>query len=211
LLSETLERLKQHDQAVAVLNKSFADKPSSIVLLKLTAIAMQAKDKERAADLMSKWVATHPDDSVVRMQYAAFLMEQGDNARSIPQYESVLKQVPDNPIALNNLGWMIQDSNPKRALALLSQAAELAPASADIADTLGWLKLQQKDVAGSLALLNKAHGLKPKDGEITYHLVVALDAGAKRDAARGLLKALLASGAQFKDRPAAEQLSAKWR
>jgi cytochrome c-type biogenesis protein CcmH/NrfG len=87
----------------------------------------------------------------------------------------------------------------------------LAPNSADIADTLGWARVQQKDAAGGLPLLNKAHGLDPKNGEITYHLVMALDANAKHDAARGLLKALLASGAQFKDRSAAEQLSASWR
>jgi Tfp pilus assembly protein PilF len=138
-------------------------------------------------------------------------MQQGDNARAIPQYESALKQSPDNPIVLNNLGWLTQASNPKRAIVMLSRAWKLAPASADIADTLGWLKFQQKDSAAGLSLLNKAHELKPKDGEITYHLVLALDANAKRDAARGLLKGLLASGTQFKDRPAAEQLSAAWR
>jgi len=211
LLSATLDSVKQHDQALAVLNKSFADKPTNVLLLKLTAFALQAKDKERAANLMSKWVADHPDDLPVRMEYASFLMQQGDNARAIPQYESALKQSPDNPIVLNNLGWLIQASNPKRAIVMLTRAWELAPASADIADTLGWLKFQQKDAAGGLSLLNRAHELKPKDGEITYHLVLALDANAKRDAARGLLKGLLAGGTQFKDRPAAEQLSAAWR
>jgi len=210
LLSDTLDKAKQHDQAVAVLAKSLTDKPNNLVLMKLVRASQQAKDNGHAADLMSNWLATHPDDLAVRMEYANLLMVQGDNARAIPQYETVLKQVPDNPLVLNNLGWLIQTSNPKRAISLLSRAAELAPNSADIADTLGWAKLQQKDAAGGLNLLNKAHGLNPKNGEITYHLVVALDANAKRDAARGLLKALLASGAQFKGRAAAEQLSTSW-
>jgi Tfp pilus assembly protein PilF len=137
-------------------------------------------------------------------------MQQTDDGRAISQYETVLKQAPDNALALNNLGWLVQTSDPKRALSLLTRAVSLAPDSPDIADTQGWLKVQQKDAAGGLVLLNKAHALKPQDGEITYHLVLALDANAKRDAARGLLKALLASGAQFKDRPAAQQLSASW-
>jgi len=73
------------------------------------------------------------------------------------------------------------------------------------------VKLQQKDAVGGLDLIDKAHKLKPQDGSITYHLAVALDANAKRDAARQLLKGLLASNVQFKERPAAAQLASSWR
>jgi len=123
LLSDTLDKAKQHDQAVAVLAKSLTDKPNNLVLMKLVRASQQAKDNGHAADLMSNWLATHPDDLVVRMEYANLLLEQGDNARAIPQYESALKQNPDNPIVLNNLGWLIQASNPKRAISLLDRAA----------------------------------------------------------------------------------------
>jgi Tfp pilus assembly protein PilF len=160
---------------------------------------------------MSKWLAGKPEDLTVRMAYANLLMQQEDNARAAEQYETVLKQYPNNVVALNNLGWLIQGRDPKRAIALLSVAMKEMPNSADVADTLGWLKVQQKDAAGGLDLLDKAHKLKPQDGAITYHLAVALDANAKRDAAREMLKGLLASGVQFKDRPAATQLASSWR
>jgi hypothetical protein len=62
-----------------------------------------------------------------------------------------------------------------------------------------------------LALLSKAHASKPQDGEITYHLVVALDASGQRGPARQLLKSLLASGVKFQDLPAANKLAADWR
>jgi putative PEP-CTERM system TPR-repeat lipoprotein len=210
LLAETLDRIKQRDQAIAVLNKSLAEKPSNVVLLRLVNYAVQAKDTGRAADMMSKWLASNPSDLSVRLEYAGLLMQQGDNAHAIAQYELVLKQAPDTAVALNNLGWLIQASDSKRALSLLTRAMARSPESADIADTLGWLKVQQKDAAAGLDLLDKAHKLKPRDGDITYHLVLALDANAKRDAARGLLKSLLASGVSFKDRPAAIQLSSSW-
>jgi Flp pilus assembly protein TadD len=70
---------------------------------------------------------------------------------------------------------------------------------------------QQKDSAGGLVLLQRAHALKPQDGQITYHLAVALDANAKRDAARALLKPLLASGAKFEELPDALRLASAWR
>ena len=71
--------------------------------------------------------------------------------------------------------------------------------------------MQQKDAAGGLPLLQRAHDLKPQDGTITYHLAVALDANAKRDAARALLKNLLASGAKFDELADARRLAANWK
>ena len=136
---------------------------------------------------------------------------QEDNAHAIPQYETVLKRDPNNVVALNNLAWLIQERDPKRAISLLTVAMKAMPNSADVADTLGWIKLQQKDAAGGLDLLDKAHKLKPQDGSITYHLILALDANGKRGPARELLKGLLASGVQFKDRQAATQLASSWR
>jgi Flp pilus assembly protein TadD len=94
---------------------------------------------------------------------------------------------------------------------LLTKAVQLAPNSPDINDSLGWLKVQQRDAAGGLSYLRRAHDLRPKDTAITYHLIVALDANAKRNDARALLKTLLASGGEFPDKQAALKLSSDWR
>jgi Flp pilus assembly protein TadD len=78
-------------------------------------------------------------------------------------------------------------------------------------DSLGWLKVQQKDVAGGLPYLQRAHNLDPQDASITYHLVVALDANGKRNDARALLKTLLAGKTQFAEQQDAQRLAANWR
>ncbi len=122
-----------------------------------------------------------------------------------------MKQTPNSIDALNDLAWLIQNSDPKRAQSLLTRALRLSPNSSHVADTLGWLKVQQKDVAGGLVLLNRAHSLQPDNPTITYHLIVALDANAKRGDALNLLKPLLSSGAQFADHPVALQLYSAWR
>jgi cellulose synthase operon protein C len=209
LLASTLDRTRRRDEAIAVLNKSVSDRPNPAVLIRLAEL-VKANDPERAGNLMSAWLAKNPDDLAVRLEHANLLMEQKNNAQAISQFQAVLKQDPNNIVALNNLGWLLQTSDPKRALAMLTLAQKLAPNSADVTDTLGWVKLQQKDKAGALALLNKAHAAKPGDGEITYHLAVALDANGQRPAARQLLKTLLASGAKFQDLPAANKLAAEW-
>ena len=210
MLADTLEKAKLRDEAVSVLNKSLSTKPNRNVLLRLTRLAAQANDYKRVDTLISNWLASNPADEVVRTEYATLLMQRNDSARATAQYQMVLKQDPNNVVALNNLGWLLQTSDPKRAVSLLTLAQKLSPNSADVVDTLGWVKLQQKDVAGGLALLNRAHTMQPKDAEISYHLVVALDANVQRESARQLLKTLLASGATFKDKPAAAKLAAAW-
>ena len=126
-------------------------------------IAKLANDKIRADTLLRNWIAAHPTDQGMRLEYAGFLLQQGENAKAASQYQTVLKQNPDSILALNNLGWLLQQGEPKRALSMLTHAWTLAPNSATVADTFGWLKVQQKDAAAGLALLGRAHALEPGD------------------------------------------------
>jgi Flp pilus assembly protein TadD len=77
-------------------------------------------------------------------------------------------------------------------------------------DTLGWIKLQHRDLGGALPLLRHAHDLKPNDPEIGYHLAVALDATGKRADAKELLKGVLVKNPKFDDALEAQQLMARW-
>ena len=123
----------------------------------------------------------------------------------------ILKTDPNNVPSLNNLAWLTRDEDPKDALALADKAATLAPNSGDVLDTLGWLKLKQGKAADSLSLLKRAHDLRPEDGEVSYHLALSLDAAGSHDAAKGFLKALLASKVKFSDLAEANKLAQTWQ
>ncbi len=210
LLATTLDRVSRPDEAIAVLDKSLSQRPNVGTLMQLSR-RLQLSNPARAESLLSEWLAKNPADIGVRLDYANLLMARPNNPQAIAQFQAILKQDPNNVVALNNLGWLLQTSDPKRALSLLTLAQKIAPNSPDVIDTLGWVKLQQKDSAGALALLNKAHASDPGDGEITYHLVAALDANGQRAAARQMLQTLLASKVKFPSLPAANKLAAEWR
>jgi len=211
MLAQSLERAKHNDQAAAVLNKSLSERPDSVILMQLVHLALVSNDRRHAGDLMSKWLARKPNDTAVRTKYAIILLQQDEVAKATSQYQIIAKQEPNNIDALNNLSWLIQDSDPKRAQSLLTRALQLSPNSSHVADTLGWLKVRKKDIAGGLVLLNHAHSLEPNNPTITYHLIVALNASAKRSDALNLLKPLISSGAQFADRQEALKLYSGWR
>jgi uncharacterized protein (TIGR02996 family) len=144
LLADALLKARQTNESATVLNKSFSARPNNAVLMQLVRLARLSNDNKRADELMRNWLAANPKDQGVRLEYAAFLLQQGDNARAVLQYQAVLKLEPNNLLALNNLGWLLQRNDPKRARTLLERALTLSPNSAMVADTLGWLKLQQR-------------------------------------------------------------------
>jgi putative PEP-CTERM system TPR-repeat lipoprotein len=211
MLGDTLLKAGRKDQATQIYKQSYAARPNNTALMRVVRTAVAAGDTKSALDLMSSWLEKNPADTAVRLEYATLLMREKNNAKAVAEYQSVLQREPNNVFALNNLGWLKQTDDPVKAIALVSKAAKLAPDSAEVLDTLGWLKVQHKQAAEGLAPLTRAHQLRPQDGSITYHLVLAIDSTGKHDSARGLLKALLASNAKFGERDAANQLSAQWR
>src|SRR5258707_1232830 len=107
-LARTLDRAHRRDDAIAVLNKSVSDRPNAAVLIQLFRLVVQAGDLPRAENLMSGWLANNPADISVRLEYANLLMERQNNPPAIAQFQTVLKQDPNNVVAFNKLGGVLQ-------------------------------------------------------------------------------------------------------
>lgn len=209
VLARTYITLNRVEDAVNVLTQSQAKYPNSTTLIALTALLRKQGNTKQANAVLTDWIAKHPDDAAVRMAYAD-AQTAVDPAAAEAQYRAVLKSQPYNSTALNNLSSLLE-KDPKEALPYAERAAKIAPNSADILDTLGWTKWQLNDKSGALPLLQRAHAIDPKNGEITYHVVVALDGNGQHADAKKLLVDLLASNQNFVDKEAAQSLQAKWR
>jgi len=87
---------------------------------------------------------------------------------------------------------------------------KIAPQSAEVADTLGWMKYQRRDHQEALYLLQRAHGLDGDSASISYHLARVLDATGNRTEAKALLRVALANNQKFDGADEAAQLLARW-
>ena len=210
VLAETLIRTKRANEAATLLEKSLASKPDSRVASRLSQMAVVAGDTKKATAILTNWLAKNPNDFAVRVQYGSLLAETGNEAAARKEYEILVKQHPENPIVLNNLGWSLQKDDPARALTLVSLASKISPRSPEIADTLGWLKFQRKDNQGALPLFQRARRLDPNSSAIAYHLALALDATGKRAEAKTLLQSALAKDSKFAGADEAKQVLARW-
>ena len=210
VLAETLQRAKRANEATTLLEKSLASKPDARVAMRLSEIAMGSGDAKKATAILAGWLAKNANDYTVRVEYGSFLAATGNETGARREYETLLKQRPDDPVVLNNLGWSLQKDDPARALTLVSRASRISPRSPEIVDTLGWLKFQGRDNQGALPLFQRAHNLNPNSAAIAYHLALALDATGKRPEAKVLLRSTLEKNQKFLGAEEAKQVLARW-
>ncbi len=80
--------------------------------------------------------------------------------------------MPDNPIALNNLGYFLieQSKNYKEAFELISQAVKIDPTNPSYLDSLGWAFFKLGKYAEAEKELKKAAELSPSSSTINEHL-----------------------------------------
>ncbi|GGY80308.1 tetratricopeptide repeat protein [Marinobacter zhanjiangensis] len=125
---------------------------------------------DSVGELAQAWVSAAPASTAAQLSLAEYQMSSGNEAAAIASYEAALEQSPDNPITMNNLAWLLRETDQERALSLASRASELAPDNAAILDTYGWILHLAGRNQEALTTLEKALALAPESDEIQQHL-----------------------------------------
>jgi len=148
---------------------------------------------------------TYPEQSDFPLLLAEIALKRGHLPEAATNYRKVLTIAPNNIVALNNLAWIEEKLHKPDARALAQRAFSLAP-TPQVADTLGWILLGDKQTAQALTLLAMAHRRQPNDLDITYHYAVVLNESGHAQQAVAVLKAVLDGKIAFRDRAAARSL-----
>ena len=112
--------------------------------------------------------------------------EKQDWDRAKQMYQKVLAQQPDDPVASNDLAYVMlqQGGNVDVALAMAQTARRQLPDNPNSADTLGWA-LYQKHVYGSaIGLFQEAVKKDPENALYIYHLGMAYAKNGQASLAR---------------------------
>ena len=166
---------------------------------------MRGGHADAAYTAVSDWLAKHPDDLVALEQAAELNIAAGRLDAATKYLQSILKEKPHDPVALNNLAWIYGQQHDTRAMDLARQAYVLAP-GAQTADTLGWILTSTGKADTGVLLLRQASAEAASDPRVQYHYAVALkDTGDKANAIK-LLTAVVAVKANFTEKVQAQQL-----
>ncbi|MES2057605.1 MAG: tetratricopeptide repeat protein [Pseudomonadota bacterium] len=190
------------DARITVLNRAG---DSARALLAATALsAAPGADSEDATRLGGLFVAARRYNDAAKaftlsikrvgkdVTWAHYVQLGGalDQAKRWPEARKALEKAvelaPDEPLALNYLGYARIERGEKIAesRAMLERASSLAPDDASITDSLAWAYYRTGDAPRALPLLERAARAEPANGDSSEHLGDAYWAVGRRYEAR---------------------------
>ena len=188
---------KKADGAARAYEQAYQAVKTPQLLIKL-AQAQRAAGKGKEADArVAQFLKEHPGDPVATLFNAESLLASKQYKAAIAGLEAVLKKAPNNVVGLNNLAWAYQQEKDPRALATAEQASKLAPESAAVMDTLGWILVEQGNLKRGVPVLEQATSRAPESNDIRYHLAVGLHKAGDKARARKEIEQALANGKSF--------------
>jgi len=170
LKGELALKKKDFEEAKKYFSKAWVSYPSEVVGEKLFKVLGMLKQKSDQNEHLNSWIAKFPNSPLAVLFQAVNYQQKGERSKAIGGYEKVLKVAPNNVMALNNLGWIYFEKGNDTALELLKRASELAPESAGVLDSYGWVLANSGQVDEGLIYLEKANKLSPEIQEISDHL-----------------------------------------
>jgi Flp pilus assembly protein TadD len=139
---------------------------------------------DRAVALYSDALAELPDS--IELLYARAMVAVRAEQLELAEQDlrTIIQRDPENPIALNALGYTLSDRTDRQreALRLIERALALDPENAAILDSMGWVLYRLGQPEAALEWLQKAAEAEAHP-EIVAHLVEVLWQLARRDEA----------------------------
>lgn len=204
LEASVLTELGRVDEAVKLIQPligSATDTPSLMTddfinYIFISGLYTQAKrgaDAVKTANLAYNAARGEERKQIAKLTLASAQQTSGDFAGSEKTLRDILRQTPNNPIALNNLGYFLLERGERfeEALELIKQAVAIDENNPSYLDSLGWayFKLGKYDEAEKY--LKKAVTIDPTSATIQEHLGDVYAKQKKLDLARASWKKAL--------------------
>ncbi|MFZ1086360.1 MAG: tetratricopeptide repeat protein [Terracidiphilus sp.] len=185
---------KNLDQATASAQKAIElnsdDGEAVAIYAQLQAMRGQAANALGAWEKFSK---DHPSNAGALAILGMLEDSAGDRKRAEDYYKKALQIKPDQPVAANNLAYMMLQNgeNVDVALTLAQTARRGMPDSSNSADTLAWAYYYKGTYGYARDLLEDASKKTPNNASMQYHLgMVYIKLMDKNNAALHLKKAI---------------------
>ncbi|GAB3289753.1 XrtA/PEP-CTERM system TPR-repeat protein PrsT [Parahaliea aestuarii] len=192
--------------ALDILQALFEKQPGTYSVLNLQRQYEALGQTASAIDLLESWVQEREDDIPARLTLAAKYLANGRESEAVKEYTRIIEQDPDNVIALNNLAWMLKDSETARALAYIEHASKASNAAPAVQDTLAMVLSASGDHDQARRIIRELVRSHPDNPEFLYHGAVIANAAQAQGEAAENLRQLLESYPDFAERDAAEAL-----
>jgi tetratricopeptide (TPR) repeat protein len=172
---------KDFPGAEAALNKAAQlDKNNADALVKLGQVQVAAGSVDAAVTTYQNALRDNPREASFSILLGELYESRQNWDQAMKAYQKALEISPENPLASNNLAYvMLQNGgNIDMALSLAQTARRGMPDSPNAADTLGWVLYQKRAYKSAIDLFQEAIKLSekaksPENATLHYHLGLA--------------------------------------
>jgi Tfp pilus assembly protein PilF len=116
------------------------------------------------------------------------MLYDAENKRDMARkyYELTLKTDPNNALALNNLAYLISETNGdlNQALTYAERAKQRLPSHPEVNDTLGWIYLKKNLTDNATDTFRTLVAQDPQNPVFHYHYAMALLQKGDRETAK---------------------------
>ncbi|MEN8135242.1 MAG: tetratricopeptide repeat protein [Thermodesulfobacteriota bacterium] len=173
-LTRILVEEKKHGAAINLLRGRISDEKTRrrSFYPGLASVLQKQQKNDEAASVFQEALTLYPEDKDLLLEHALFQDEQGDVDGALRTMAKVLLISPDEPYALNYMGytWAERGVELEKALAYVEKALELRPDDGFVRDSLGWVLFKMGRLDEALAELQKALKIEGDDPAINDHI-----------------------------------------
>ena len=196
---DTTKAIQSYQQAYQLQN-------NQKLLFKIVKLMEDDGQVSAAIDVLKQEIDKQPQNIALHYRIALLYRTENNNKSAISHYEKIIALDPDNVLALNNLAWSYSSVGNPAALATAKKAYDLAPTSAVVADTYGYILFQQGEVEKAVIILQAAAKKAPLAKDIQYHLAKVYSETGKQQQAKDILIIILQDEKPFSEQENAKEL-----
>ncbi len=169
-----------------LLAKTSDPRAQADLLVRIAQTSLKKGDLQQSINAMEKAHQDQPNNAPVMVNLAMLYEMQKKPDIAKKYYEQSIKADPNNALALNNLAYLITESNGDldQALTYATRAKQVLPKFPEINDTLGWIYLKKNLTDNALDTFRDLVIQSPQSPVYHYHYAMALLQKGDRDTAR---------------------------
>ncbi len=194
------------DAAIAAYRAGLQKTRVPELAIKIHHALVLAGRQDEADRFAAEWQKTHAQDAGFRFYLGDLALTRKDWAQAESQYREVLALQPNNPMALNNVAWLLVKQGKPGALPFAEKATTLVRNQPQLMDTLALALAANQQLPRALALQKATVERAPDDPSLRLTLArLYLQAGDKTQA-RVELDKLAKLGKGFADQAEVAEL-----
>lgn len=185
------------DAALAAYRGALQKTKSTESAIKVHSALLRAERGDEAGRFSAQWQKDHPRDAAFAFYLGDVALSRSQWAEAESRYRDVLRLKPDNPLALNNVAWLLVKQGKPGALPLAEKATRQMPNQLPLLDTLALALASEKQLEKALSLHRQTLQRAPEDPALRLTMARLLLQSGDKAKARSELEALGALGKGF--------------